>query len=88
MLNEEHHNLYASPTNKSRRMRWAVHVVCVRETRSAYKILVTKLEGKRPLGESRCRLENNIRMNLREIDEDVNWMNLGQVNMEMKLRFP
>jgi hypothetical protein len=79
MLNEEHHNLYASPTNKSRRMRWAVHVVCVRETRSAYKILVTKLEGKRPLGESRCRLENNIRMNHRETGwEGFYWMHLAQ----------
>jgi hypothetical protein len=33
---------------KSRRMRWAGHVVCMRE--KAYRILVGKPEGKRPVG--------------------------------------
>jgi hypothetical protein len=34
---------------KSRRMRWAEHVARMGEKRNAYRILVGKLEGKRPL---------------------------------------
>jgi len=37
------------------------------EMRNAYKILVRKLEGKRPLRRPRYRWEDNIRMDLREI---------------------
>jgi hypothetical protein len=37
------------------------------EKRSAYRILVGKLEGKRPLGGPKCGWENNIKTNLREI---------------------
>jgi hypothetical protein len=39
--------------NKLRRMRQVGHVACMREIRNAYKILVVKPEGKRPL--RRCR---------------------------------
>jgi hypothetical protein len=61
--NEELHNLYASPniiTVIKPRMRWVGHV-----TRMG-KILVERPEGERPLGRCRCRLEHNIKMNLRE----------------------
>jgi hypothetical protein len=34
----------------SRRMRWAGHVTRIGEKRNAYRILVGKPEGKRPLG--------------------------------------
>jgi hypothetical protein len=37
------------------------------EKRNAYRILVGKPEGKSPLGRPRCRWEDNIRMDLREI---------------------
>jgi hypothetical protein len=51
--NEELHNLYSSPNIirmiKSRRMRWAGHVARMGENRNAYRILVGKPEGKRPL---------------------------------------
>jgi hypothetical protein len=51
--NEEFKNLYSSPNIirmiKSRRMRWAGHVVRVGEKRNAYRIMVEKPEGKRPL---------------------------------------
>jgi hypothetical protein len=30
-------------------MRWAGHVACMGEERKVYKVLVGKLEGKRPL---------------------------------------
>jgi hypothetical protein len=49
---------------KSRRMRWAGHVG---EKRNAYRILVGKPEGKKPLGRQRCRRVNNIKMDLTEI---------------------
>jgi hypothetical protein len=37
------------------------------EKRNAYRILVGKAEGKRPLGKPRCRWEDNIKIDLREI---------------------
>jgi hypothetical protein len=47
--------------------------------RNAYKILVAKPEEKRPLRRPRCRWENHIRINLREIGwEGVNWIHLAQ----------
>jgi hypothetical protein len=45
-----------------------------------YKVLVGKPEGKRPLGRPRCRWENGIRMDLREIGwGSVEWIQLAQV---------
>jgi hypothetical protein len=47
--NEALHSLYSSPSMirmiKSRKMRCAGHVACVREERNAYRILVEKPEG-------------------------------------------
>jgi hypothetical protein len=60
--NEELHNLYCSPSInriKSRRMEWAGHVARKGE-KNAYKILVGKPDGKRPLGIPRRRWEDNI----------------------------
>jgi hypothetical protein len=48
-------------------MRWAGNVASMGEKRNAYRILMGKPEGKRPLGRPRCRWEDNIRMDLREI---------------------
>jgi hypothetical protein len=57
--NEELHNLYSSPSIirifKSRRMKWAEHVTRMWEKRNEYRILMGKLEGKRPLGRPRRR---------------------------------
>jgi hypothetical protein len=40
--------------------------------RNAYKVFVAKPEGKRkPLGRSRCRWDDNIRMDLKERDCQV-----------------
>ena len=52
---------------KSRRLRWAGHVARMEEGRSAFKMLTGKPIGKRPLGRSRRRWEDNIRMNLEKI---------------------
>ena len=52
---------------KSRRMRWVGHVVRMGEERGVYRVLVGKLEGKRPLGRPRRRWMDNIRMDLQEV---------------------
>jgi hypothetical protein len=71
LYNEDLHNLYSSTDIirqvKSWRMRWAGHVARTGEERKLYKLLVGKPEGKRPMGRSRRRWENGIRMDLREI---------------------
>jgi hypothetical protein len=63
--NEELHDLYSSPRiiriMKLRRMRWAGHVAQMGEKRNAYRLLVGKPEGKRPLGRPRHRWVDNIR---------------------------
>jgi hypothetical protein len=46
---------------------------------NAYGILVEKLEGKRPLGRPKHRLEGNNRMDLREIRWESDWIHLAQV---------
>jgi hypothetical protein len=49
------------------------------EKRNAYRILVGKLEGKRPLGRPRCRWVDNIKMDLREIGwVGINCIDLAQ----------
>jgi hypothetical protein len=52
--NEELRDLYSSPSitriMKARRMRWARHVARMGEKRNAYRFLVGKPEGRRPLG--------------------------------------
>jgi hypothetical protein len=64
---------------KSRRMKWAGHVERMGETRNAYRILVGKPEGKRPLGRPRRRLVDNIKMDLREIGwGEMDWIDLVQ----------
>jgi hypothetical protein len=82
---------------KSRRMRWAGHVARMREKRNAYRILVGKPEGKRPLGRHRRRWEDNSRTDLREVGwGGMDWIDLAQdrdqwrvlVNKVMKLLVP
>jgi hypothetical protein len=55
--NDELHSLYSSPkivrVIKSRRMKWAGHVARMGEGRGVHRVLVRRLEGKRPLGRPR-----------------------------------
>jgi hypothetical protein len=44
---------------KSRRMRWAGHVARMREKMNAYRILMERPEGKRPLGRPKRRWVDN-----------------------------
>ncbi|KAJ4442897.1 hypothetical protein ANN_04490 [Periplaneta americana] len=58
---------------------WKRHVARIGEFRNAYIVLVGKQEGKRPLGRPRCRWEDNIKMDLREVGyDDRDWINLAQ----------
>ena len=57
---------------KSRILDWLVNVVSIRERRHACKILMGKPEGKRPLGRSSHRCEDNIKIDLQEIRGGVN----------------
>ena len=63
--------LYFSPNIilviKSRRLRWAGHVAYMGERRGAYRALVGKPEGRRPLKGPRRRWEDNIKMDVREV---------------------
>jgi hypothetical protein len=72
--NEELRDLYSSPSIiriiKLRRMRWAGHVARMGEKRNAYRLLVGKPEGKKPLGRPGCRRVDNIRMDLGEVGWD------------------
>jgi hypothetical protein len=46
--------------------------------RNAYRILVGKPEGRRPLGRPRLRLMNNIKVNVREIGlGSVDWIDVA-----------
>jgi hypothetical protein len=78
-------------------MRWAGHVARKREKRNAYRILVGKPEGERPLGRPRRRWVDNIKMDFTEIGWDgMDWIDLAQdrnqwralVNTVMNLRVP
>jgi hypothetical protein len=57
--NEELRDLYSSPSIiiiiKSTMMNWAGHLARMGEMRNAYRLLVGRPEGKRPLGRPRRR---------------------------------
>ena len=64
---------------KSRRLRWAGHVVRMEEGKGVFKILTGIPTGKRPLGKPRRRWEDNIRMDLEEIGISAgNWVDSTQ----------
>jgi hypothetical protein len=70
--NEELRGLYSSPSIikiiKTRRIRWAGHVARMGEKRNAYRLLVEKPRGIRPLGRLRRRWLDNITMDLVEVE--------------------
>jgi hypothetical protein len=69
--NKELYAQYSSPhivrLIESRRLRWAGHVARMGERRGAYRDLVYKPEGRRPLGRPRCVWKNNIKMDFEEL---------------------
>jgi len=81
--NEELNDLYSSANIvrviKSRRMRWAGHVARMGEKRGAYRVLVGKPEGRRPLGRPKRTWVDNIRMDLQEVGCGyMDWIGLAQ----------
>jgi hypothetical protein len=67
------------------------------ERRGAYRILVGRPEGRRPLGRPKRRCEDNIKMDLQEVGrKGVDLIDMAQnrdrwravVNVVMNLRFP
>jgi hypothetical protein len=69
-------NIY--PIIKARRMRWAGHVARMGQRRNAYRLLVGKPEGRRPLGRPRNRWLDNIMIDLVEVGwGDVDWIGLS-----------
>jgi hypothetical protein len=80
--NGELRDLYSSQSIirkiKSRR-RWAGHLARMGEKGNAYRLLVGKPDGKRPLGRPRRRWVDNIRMDLGEVEwGDVDWIGLDK----------
>jgi hypothetical protein len=69
MMNDMLHDLYSPHIIviiKSS-MKWAVHVARMGESRSAYRALVRKTDGKKQLGRPRHRREENIKKGFQEI---------------------
>ena len=78
-----YHALYSSPNIignlKSRQLRWAGHVACTEEYRNAYRVLVGRPDGKRPLRRPRHRWKDNIKVDFKEVVYDArNCMDLAQ----------
>ena len=82
---------------KFRILRWAGHVANIKEDRNVFKILSGTPTGKIPLGRSRRRWEDNIRMYLEEIGINAgNWVDSAQdrnywralVNAALNFRVP
>jgi hypothetical protein len=99
--NEELRDLYSSPSiiriTMARRMIWTGHVARMGERRNAYRLLVGKPEGRRPLGRPRHRWLDNIRMDHVEVGwGDVDWIGLAEdrgrwralVNSVLNLQVP
>jgi hypothetical protein len=81
--NDELRSVYSSPSimrrTKSRWMRWAWYVARMGEKMNAYRILVGKPEGKRPLGLQRRKLVYGTKLDVRAIGRSgMDWIYLAQ----------
>jgi hypothetical protein len=68
--NVELHDLYSphiTPVIKPRSIIWMEHVACIGEGSGAYRFLVKKSEGKRPLGRPERRWKDNVEVYLQKV---------------------
>jgi hypothetical protein len=66
-------------------MRLAGHLARTGGGGGVYRVLVGRSEGKRPLGRPRCRWEDNIKLDLREIGIDVEkWIHLARDRVQWR----
>ena len=98
--NEELNDMYSPGIVRViiwRRMRWAGHVARMGESRGAYRVLVVKPEGKRPLDRPRRRWLDTVKIYLKKVRcGGMDWIELaedrdrwrGIVNAVMNLRVP
>jgi hypothetical protein len=97
--NMELYAVYSSPTifRVIKGLRWVGHVARTEKSRGAYRVLVGKPEGRRPLGRRRRRWEDNIKIDRQEVGcEGLDWIDVAQdmdrwravVNTVMNLRVP
>jgi hypothetical protein len=100
LRNEGLNDVYFSPDTmkviRPSRMQLAGYVASVDDRKRAYRGLVGRPEEKRPLGRSRRRWEDNIKMDVRELGQgNIKWIDLAQdrercrahVNAVMNFRF-
>ena len=79
-----------------KQITWAGHAACMVKKKNACRILVSKPEGKRPVGRPTLKWEDNIRTDVEEGCKDLDWFlmvqNGGQwrifVKTEINLRVP
>jgi hypothetical protein len=73
------------------------HMACTENRKGAYRVLVRRPEGKRPLGRHRYRWEDNVKMILQDVGwRGTDWIDLAQdrsrwlalVNAVMNLQVP
>ena len=78
-------------------MRWARHVARTGNRKVVHRVLVEIPHGKRPVGRTRRRWEDNIKMGLQEVRwGGMDWIDMAQdrdrwralVNVAMNLRVP
>jgi len=60
-------------------MRWAWHVACMVDSRGAYRVLMGRPEGKRPLGRHKLRWNDNIKVDLQDVGSGygLSWLGSG-----------
>jgi hypothetical protein len=63
-------------------MRWSGHVARIGEGRNLYRVLEGKSEGKRPLGRPRRTMNDEIKIDLREISGGE-WSGFTRFRMEI-----
>jgi len=69
------------------KMRWTGHVARMGDRRGLYRVLMRKPEGERPLGRSRHRWEDNIKMDLQYVGwagvwNGSSWFRIGTSTYE------